>query len=179
MSELKIYRDSDQGAPEFIEDHEQIARELATVGIRFERWSASVELTRDSSQNEILSAYDSCIQPLMAESGFQTADVISMHPEHPQKTQLREKFLSEHIHTDDEVRFFVYGAGLFYLHIKGSVYGVLCNQGDLISVPANTKHWFDMGPNPDFKCIRLFSNEEGWVAQMTGDSIAERYPRFE
>jgi 1,2-dihydroxy-3-keto-5-methylthiopentene dioxygenase len=36
-----------------------------------------------------------------------------------------------------------------------------------------------MGENPDFKCIRLFSNPEGWVAHFTGDPIAERFPKFD
>jgi 1,2-dihydroxy-3-keto-5-methylthiopentene dioxygenase len=36
-----------------------------------------------------------------------------------------------------------------------------------------------MGAAPDFKCIRLFTNPEGWVANFTGDDIASRFPNFE
>ena len=64
--------------------------------------------------------------------------------------------------TDFELRFFVDGRGLFYLHLGDKVYCVLCEQGDLISVPANTTHWFDMGANPRFKCIRFFTTPDGW-----------------
>jgi 1,2-dihydroxy-3-keto-5-methylthiopentene dioxygenase len=113
----------------------------------------------------------------MQTSGFQSVDVISLTPEHPDKDVLRQKFLNEHTHSDDEVRFFVEGEGLFYLHFDSAVYGVLCEKGDLISVPANTKHWFDMGPMPCFKCIRLFTSPDGWVANATGDDIADSYPR--
>jgi 1,2-dihydroxy-3-keto-5-methylthiopentene dioxygenase len=56
---------------------------------------------------------------------------------------------------------------------------MLCEKDDLISVPANTPHWFDMGPNPSFTAIRLFNNPEGWVAQFTGDRIAGRFPLLE
>jgi len=56
---------------------------------------------------------------------------------------------------------------------------VLCTKGDLISVPANTPHWFDMGPNPNFTAIRLFNNPEGWVANFTGSDIAQRFNRLE
>ena len=56
---------------------------------------------------------------------------------------------------------------------------VLCERGDLISVPANTRHWFDMGSAPDFCALRFFCNNEGWVARFTGDSIAERFPGLE
>ena len=92
---------------------------------------------------------------------------------------MRQKFLAEHTHSEDEVRFFVDGHGLFSLHVAAEVYEVLCEKGDLISVPANTKHWFDMGPNPRFVAIRFFNNPEGWVAQFTGSDIADRFNRLD
>ena len=102
-------------------------------------------------------------------------DVVSLNSDHPQKAELRAKFLDEHRHGEDEVRFFVAGRGLFVLHIEEHVY-VLCERNDLISVPAGTRHWFDMGEHPHFVAVRLFNNPEGWVAQFTGDDIASRFP---
>ena len=49
---------------------------------------------------------------------------------------------------------------------------MLCEKNDLISVPAHTPHWFDMGSEPNFTAIRIFDNPEGWIAQFTGDDIA-------
>ncbi|MEO9170422.1 MAG: cupin, partial [Candidatus Baltobacteraceae bacterium] len=92
---------------------------------------------------------------------------------------MRKKFLDEHQHVEDEVRFFVEGRGAFYLHAGGRVYQTVCCKGDLISVPAGTKHWFDMGPDPEFTAIRLFINPEGWVANFTGDPIANDYPKLD
>jgi 1,2-dihydroxy-3-keto-5-methylthiopentene dioxygenase len=69
---------------------------------------------------------------------------------------MRGKFLDEHTHAEDEVRFFAEGSGMFYLHIGGKVYMVLCEAGDFISVPAGTTHWFDMGPSPDLEAENLF-----------------------
>ncbi len=77
------------------------------------------------------------------------------------------------------MRFFVDGQGLFGLHLGERIYEVLCTKGDLISVQANTPHWFDMGPNPNFTAIRLFNNQEGWVANFTGSDIAQRFSRLE
>ena len=114
----------------------------------------------------------------MREQGYQAVDVVSLNPDHPERAVLRQKFLEEHTHAEDEVRFFVAGQGLFTLHIKDKVYEVLCQQGDLISVPANTRHWFDMSERPYFIAIRLFTNPAGWVANFTGDKIAQRFPRF-
>ena len=106
-------------------------------------------------------------------------DVVSLDADHPQKAALRQKFLAEHTHGEDEVRVFVAGQGLFSLHVGGRVYEVLCNRGDLIGVPAGAAHWFDMGPNPHFVAIRLFNNPEGWVARFTGSDIADRFSRLE
>ena len=59
------------------------------------------------------------------------------------------------------------------------VYEVLCERGDLISVPANTPHWFDLGPTPALLAIRFFNNPDGWVAHYTGSDIAQRYSRLD
>jgi len=115
----------------------------------------------------------------MGEKGYQSVDVISLAPDHPDRAMLRQKFLSEHTHSEDEVRFFVAGSGLFTLHIDDKIYEVKCESGDLIGVPDNTRHWFDMGPEPNFIAIRLFTNVEGWVANFTGSDIAQKFPRYE
>lgn len=180
MSFLNLYAADKPQTPELsLSQGEEIEKFLADQGVRFERWQAEQPLTEDADQETILAAYAKEVSRLKEENGFQTADVISLTPDHPDKIALREKFLSEHIHSEDEVRFFVRGQGLFYMHLGDKVAVVGCNKEDLISVPAGTKHWFDMGNNPNFTCIRLFTNPEGWVAQYSGDKIADGFPRFE
>ncbi len=179
MSLLKIFDQHDASAPECVTDHAEIARRLDAIGVRFERWEASAPLADDADQEAILAAYAEPVERLKQAHGFQSADVIALTPDHPDREALRAKFLAEHTHSDFEVRFFVHGAGLFYLHAGEKVHGVLCEGGDLISVPAGTPHWFDMGAAPDFKCIRLFTTPEGWVADYTGDDIATRFPTIE
>ncbi len=126
----------------------------------------------------MIAAYRSDIERLQRENGYQAVDVISLNPDHPDRAALRQKFLNEHTHSEDEVRFFVAGRGQFTLHIGDKVYEVLCEQGDLIGVPDGTRHWFDMSESPYFIAIRLFTNKEGWVADFTGDDIAGRFPRL-
>ena len=159
-------------------DGARIAEILNGCGVRFERWQATHVLAYDASQEDILDAYADSVNRLKTECGFQTVDVIHMKANHPQKKAFREKFLDEHTHTEDEVRFFVEGEGMFYLHIEDKVYMVLCQKGDLISVPANTTHWFDMGTQPEFTAIRFFNNPEGWVANYTGSTIAGDFPKM-
>lgn len=179
MSMLRVYPDNNAAQTQTFTNYDAIANQLHGIGVRFERWDARQPLTATSSDTEILAAYQSQVDRLMKEYDFKSCDVVALRPDHPNKAELRKKFLDEHIHTDFEVRFFVDGKGLFFLHDQNKVYAVMCEQGDLISVPANTKHWFDMGENPSFKCIRLFTTPEGWVAKYTGDAIAKSFPTFD
>ncbi|HEU0196286.1 MAG TPA: cupin [Nevskiaceae bacterium] len=180
MSELRIYDEKQPARPaSVVSDHAAIARALEPFGVVFEAWEASQRLSEQAAQDEVIAAYRADIDRLMKQHGFKSVDVVGMYPAHPQKGAMREKFLSEHRHDEYEVRFFVDGAALFYLHTHGKVLAVLCTRGDLISVPAGMTHWFDMGPEPDFKAIRLFTTPEGWVAHYTGSDIASRFPRYE
>lgn len=180
MSRLRIFADDNGDAPLATHSsHARISEALAQVGVRFERWQAAQPVAPGASQDEVIAAYRSDIDRLMAEGGYRTVDVISLSPDHPDRAALRQKFLNEHTHAEDEVRFFVAGSGLFTLHIGDRVYEVLCEKGDLIGVPDGTRHWFDMSESPSFIAIRLFNNPEGWVARFTGDDIAQKFPRMQ
>lgn len=180
MSVLTIHSETQpQTAEAKFTDFAAIAAQLKAIGVRFERWRADAPLTADAGQEEVLSAYREPVERLNKEYGFRSVDVVALKPDHPDKVALRSKFLSEHTHADFEARFFVAGKGLFYLHPGDKVYALLCEAGDLISVPAGVKHWFDMGENPDFKCIRFFTTGDGWVAEFTGSGVAADFPSFE
>ncbi len=177
MTRLRIFADDRADAPLATHtDHATIARELGAIGVRFERWQANAEIAPGASQDEVIAAYRGDIDRLMREEGYRAVDVVSLTPDHPDRAALRQKFLAEHRHIEDEVRFFVAGAGQFALHVGDKVYEVLCEAGDLIGVPDGARHWFDMSESPCFVAIRLFSNPAGWVAQFTGDDIATRFP---
>ncbi|MBX9796554.1 cupin domain-containing protein [Sphingomonas sp.] len=175
MSRLRIYaEDAPDIALTDTSDAGEIAAALADIGVHFERWPL-----RAAAAGDMLAAYAPEIAALKAKGGYQSVDIVAMTPDHPERQALRTKFLDEHTHAEDEVRFFIDGEGLFTLHAGGRVFDTLCTAGDLISVPAGMKHWFDMGPAPRFAAIRLFVNPDGWVAQFTGDPIARRFPRHE
>lgn len=177
MSRLTIFEDKAPGQPVLrTEDGDTIARELAAIGVRFERWESPVALSPDDSADTILEAYRPYLDRLMGENGAGSADVIKITEATPNKDALRQKFLSEHTHTEDEVRFFVHGQGSFILHLNGRVYDAHCTQGDLIAVPTGIKHWFDAGETPFVTALRVFTDTSGWVAHYTGDDIADRFP---
>lgn len=179
MSALTIFTDTEAHEPIWHStDAEAIREQLNAKDVRFERWEANQDIGQDPAPETVIHAYQHAIDKLVAEKGYQSWDVISMRADNPQKEVFRTKFLSEHTHGEDEVRFFVEGAGLFCLHLEGKVYQILCEKNDLISVPAGTPHWFDMGSEPNFTAIRIFDNPEGWIANFTGDAIADAYPKL-
>ncbi len=179
MSELTITPDNDPGHVLLnSKDFATIQGELKKIGVAFERWQAVQPLSAEAGQEEVLAAYRTDVDRLARENGYQSVDVVRMKPDHPDRAAMRAKFLSEHIHADDEVRFFVEGEGAFYLRVAGKVYRVICAAGDLIWVPKNTTHWFDAGEAPHFCAIRMFTTPDGWVATFTGDDIATRFPAY-
>ena len=177
MSRLTIYEDHAPGVPVLrTEDPAAIAEALRPIGVRFERWESPVALAEDAAPEDILAAYRPYLDGLIGEGGAGSADVISLLPDNPAGPAMRQKFLSEHIHTEDEVRFFVRGSGSFVMHVDGRVFDAHCTQGALISVPAGTKHWFDAGAQPRVTALRVFTETTGWTPHYTGDTIAERFP---
>jgi 1,2-dihydroxy-3-keto-5-methylthiopentene dioxygenase len=166
------------------EDVTEIAAQLAPHGVSLVRW-ATVPLAADAGQDEVLAAYADDVRKVSAEGPYPLVDVIRLVPDEndPQwparAAAARRKFLDEHTHDEDEVRFFVEGGGCFYLHLDGHVYTVVCTEGDLMSVPAGTSHWFDMGTRPYFCAIRFFQEEDGWVAGFTGATIAATMPTLD
>lgn len=179
MSRLRVFAETDASTPlQTVAEHAEITRELKRIGVRFEQWEASKPITPGASQDEVIAAYHADIDRLAEENGYQAVDVVSLNPDHPDRAALRQKFLGEHTHSDDEVRFFVAGRGLFNLHVGENVYEILCEQGDLIGVPKGARHWFDMSEAPYFVAIRLFTDKQGWVGNFTGNDIATQFPRL-
>ena len=178
MSRLTIHADDQPSvALSSTCEPEGIAAGLAEIGVSFERWRAGLPVAGDDAA--VLAAYAGDIERLKALGGYRSVDVIRMTPDNPAAPELRAKFLAEHTHADDEVRFFVDGAAQFYLHQAGKVFIVVCEAGDLMSIPAGTPHWFDMGPRPRFTALRLFVSPDGWVANFTGATLAEDFPKFQ
>ncbi len=153
--------------------------ELSAIGVGLEQWKVSQAVQPGDAPDMIMAAYRADIDRLVYANGFRSVDVVSIAPDNEHRETMRAKFLDEHFHKEDEVRFFVAGSGLFTLHVADKVYEILCEAGDLISVPDRMTHWFDMGPEPSFVAIRFFTEADGWVGHFTGTDIAKRFPRYE
>jgi len=149
---------------------------LAPFGIQYDRWPVAGRVGPEASSEEILRAYDPEIQELNARGGYITADVIDVTPEVPNLQAMLDRFNKEHTHAEDEVRFIVKGRGIFFIHPETSnVFSIEVEEGDLINVPAGTKHWFDLCKDRTIRAIRLFREKAGWTPAYTEDAIAASY----
>ena len=149
---------------------------LAPHGIVYERWPLAERVDPAAPADDILAAYAPEIDRLKAAGGYVTADVINVTPQTPNLDAMMEKYKSEHTHSEDEVRFILKGRGLFHIHPKtGPVFAIQVEEGDLISVPAGTQHWFNLCEDRTIRAIRLFQDVSGWVPAYIDDSSHARY----
>jgi len=103
MSSLFVYHVSSPEIPNKVLTHlEDIAATLAEQGIHFDRWQTAAPIRAGASHEEVIDAYREQIDQLMTERGDTTGDVISLDRDHPQKAELRARFLDEHRYSEDE-----------------------------------------------------------------------------
>lgn len=185
MTLLQIMPDDQAGTVLLCtEDQAVIATALRQHGVSFSRWELSLDPGTRASSAQILSAYAAHVSELSEHGGYRLVDVAQIRPDDapdwPERAATaRKAFRAEHEHDEDEVRFFAAGRGCFYLHLDGQVLAVVCEPGDLLSVPARTRHWFDMGSQPDFAAIRFFQKDDGWVGEFSGSDIAASFPSLD
>ena len=155
-----------------VENPDEIKEFLSKYGVLYDQWGVDrlpqkliedYNLTEEEQQ-QIIDAYKEELEKLKAEKGYITEDIVVLHEGTPNLEALLEKFKREHHHTDDEVRFVVHGSGVFPLKLDGEVVEVWVEAGDLIVVPAGTRHWFELDENRKIKCIRVFKTPAGWEA---------------
>lgn len=184
MTMLTVWADDRPETPILqTSDHAAIAEALTPIGVVYEHVPVGGQLSDTATQEEVLEVHRPLVDRLVAEHGYRLVDVAQLHPVDSDEWRAtaetaRAKFLNEHTHDEEEIRYFVAGSGVFYLHVDGRVHAMLCTQGDLLSVPALTTHWFDMGTSPDFTAIRFFHDDDGWVGTFTGSDISTHFPTF-
>jgi 1,2-dihydroxy-3-keto-5-methylthiopentene dioxygenase len=155
---------------------ESVRSFLAPYGIQYDQWPVAGRIGDHATSEEILRAYDPEIQALKARGGYITADVIDVTPDVPNLQAMLDRFNKEHTHAEDEVRFIVKGRGIFFIHPeKKAVFSIEVEEGDLINVPAGTKHWFDLCKDRTIRAIRLFREKAGWTPSYTENPIAADY----
>lgn len=147
-----------------LEDADEITAYMEKHGLWYERWDLAKLPPIDATQEEILDCYKDEIEKLNKRGGYVTADVINVNSETPGIDAMLEKFSPEHTHSEDEVRFVVHGRGIFHINpVDAPVFAIEMESGDLINVPANTRHWFNLCAEKRIVTIRLFQDKSGWT----------------
>ncbi|MCA9557076.1 MAG: cupin domain-containing protein [Myxococcales bacterium] len=109
--------------------------------------------------------YREAIDHLMRTRGYTAQDLVELTPATPDLDALEEKFVGEHTHHDDEVRFVLEGEGIFDIRDDDDRWmRVEVTAGDLLVVPANRHHRFLLTDAKFIRCVRLFQDPAGWIA---------------
>ena len=159
-----------------ITDSAEITSFLKDHGIDYQVWPLADRVDPAAPAAEILAAYGPEIEELKRRGGFVTADVVDIYPDTPNLDAMLQKFIKEHTHTEDEVRFILQGRGVFHINpIDRPVYAIEVWAGDMISVPLGTQHWFDLCTDRRIRAIRLFQDTSGWTPHYLENSVHAGY----
>lgn len=108
--------------------------------------------------------YQTTLDSLAHQHGYIERDIVELHPGVEDFEAICEKFAREHLHTDDEVRFVLSGAGIFDIRDESDRWmRATVEPGDLIVVPKDRYHRFTLTDAQQIRCVRLFKDRGGWV----------------
>ncbi|MCG3755979.1 cupin [Amycolatopsis sp. Poz14] len=146
------------------EDTGAIVAELGRVGAGFARWPLVEDGSdgSDGSDGDLVGRYRELIDSL----GGGSVDVVG-----------GETSLVERSWGGVEDRFFVRGAAVWYLHAGREVHAVLCEPGDVLTVPAGVRHWQDGAAG----CVTVRVRRAGAVRARGGvvrDLVPGEFPGF-
>ena len=116
------------------------------------------------SVSPVPSEYQPVLDKLSDSQGYNTQDIVELSPDMENLDAICAKFDPEHLHTEDEVRFVLAGAGIFDIRSREDrMFRVEVETGDLIVVPKDRHHRFELTEQRHIRCVRLFQDQAGWV----------------
>ncbi|GAB4542229.1 MAG: cupin domain-containing protein [Haliangiales bacterium] len=108
--------------------------------------------------------FQSSLDALKERQGYVAQDEVALRPDNPKLDEICAKFVDEHYHDEDEVRFILDGAGIFDIRTRDDRWmRVEVETGDLIVVPAGRHHRFFLTDERNIRAVRLFKDPSGWV----------------
>jgi 1,2-dihydroxy-3-keto-5-methylthiopentene dioxygenase len=114
-------------------------------------------------------AYRAPIDSVKTERGYITEDIVELRPQTPNLDAICAKFVDEHFHDEDEVRFVLEGRGIFDIRSNDDEWmRIEVEEGDLIIVPKDRHHRFMLTDEKNIRCVRLFKDANGWTPHYRG-----------
>lgn len=180
MSRLSVHHQTSPDIPNKVLGHaEDITSTLAAVGIDFRVLDIDLKLQPGVAQAEVLSAIAAPLRQLQSDHDLGHVEVTSIDQRRWPTEHDKPVGAPQEITVEGEQRYlFLSGQGMLSLHIDDYVFVLLAERNALVSVPAGTRHWFDLGEFPYCTMVRL-STGNAAVGKPSGDDIAARFPRLE
>ncbi len=115
---------------------------------------------------------DQEIEAFKNEHGYQSHDIVEITEGTP--NEALRKFDPPHTHSEDEIRLFLHGSGIFDLLADDGIwYRFLFEKGDMVVVPAGRVHRFEPTYEKTVRCVRIFQDDEGWVPHYVDQAAHE------
>ena len=130
------------------------------------------------NDDESLSKLQSQLMKEIPGNGLQYCTVVSVDESQSNHDKIRLKYLSEHTLEQDEAYLILDGKYQINLHLNEKVMQVECEKGDFVIIPANVKHWMDIGDKGKLSAVKCTEKEEMAAICYTGSNIADRFPRL-
>lgn len=180
MSRLSVHHQSSPDIPNKVLGHaEDITSTLAVAGIDFSVLDLDVKLQAGAAQDDILAAIGGPLEQLKRDHDLGHVEVTSIDQRRwPREDDKPVSPPQEVVVEGAQLYLFLAGQGLLNLHVGDYVYALLGERNALVSVPAGTRHWFDLGEFPHCAMVRL-SAGNAVEGTPSGDGIAASFPRLE
>jgi len=116
------------------------------------------------------------LDQICKERGYNYRDFVNSQKMPDLKSKLAN-FLEEHLHDDEEIRFFIDGSGYFDIRdgkdTRDPWIRMECKKGDIFILPAGIYHRFVPDDNMFFHVMRLFCGEPVWTPYNRVDPKTE------
>ena len=100
------------------------------------------------------------------EKGYRCFDFIECCDKLPNYDQLLNRFYQEHIHSDEEIRFFLEGSGYFDVRdVDDNWIRIWAEKGDLILLPPGIYHRFTLDQKVLYSSMNSLDSKLSAVAQ--------------
>lgn len=125
--------------------------EMATIGVFHKRFNP------DIYEN------DPKLEEFCKENNYTFRDFVDSS-KIPNLAEKLDNFKIEHMHDDDEIRYFLKGSGYFDVKTKDDEWArIHCGPGDFVNLPAGMYHRFVPDDKMSFFVMRLFKGEPVWT----------------